>query len=102
MYGELMWRPWELMEATFKDVSLAIYGLREKDYWLESILRRVAAGVVSSGNNAKLAKGFNRFWPDSRPKKGTSVFDPDSPQMKQLRRFKEMEAEQKINNAGGT
>lgn len=95
MTGELGYREWELWETTWKGIILALQGLRDKDYAHESMIRRLASAVVSSGNNKRLANGFATFWPDPRKnEKGKKrILDPNSPQAMQLRRFKQMEAE---------
>ena len=99
--GELNYREWEVWETTWVGIVLALKGLRDKDYVHESIMRRLAAAVVGSGSNKKLSSGFQTFWPDSRKKKRRNL-DPNSPQAMQLRRFKQMEAEKKIKDAGRT
>lgn len=103
MCGELGYREWELWDTTWIGIILALQGLRDKDYAHESMVRRLAAAVVSSGNNKRLANGFATFWPDPRKnqKKRRNV-DPNSPQAMQLRRFKQMEAEKKFKDAGRT
>lgn len=96
MYGELHWKPWELKHALWVDVMLAIYGLREKDYYDQSILRRVAAAIAASGSNQKFARQFDKFWPELKQKgrqKNTKALE-------QLRRFKLLEAQKKHAAAG--
>jgi len=71
----------------WSDISLAIYGLREKDYYTASLFRRVAAAAWL-GHGNKFDK-FDKFWPDAKHK----TIKPDSRALEQLRRFKLMEAE---------
>jgi len=93
MMGELNYKEWEIWETTWKGIVLSLTGLRDKDYSTESLFRRVAAACVGSGSNKKLAQSFTTsFWPDSRKKKRKTILDPQSPQARQLARFKEMEA----------
>lgn len=97
-YGELFWKPCDLAEYSFYDVILAIEGLRNKDYWHELLIRKLARTVAYAGNNRTMAKQFdNKFWPDSRKsvKKGIPQAALD-----QLRRFRVAEEAKKLKDAG--
>lgn len=88
IYGELGIRPWELEQMTFKQVMLAIEGLRNRDKLLESWIRRATCIIGSSNFGGKaVAAKFDRLWPTEKGPVNVSQRALD-----QLRKFRESEA----------
>ena len=63
MYGELNIKPWELYRMTFRDVLLAIDGIREKDLYNQALLRRATLIIASALGGKRTAGAINRLWP---------------------------------------
>lgn len=82
--------PWELARMTFREVVLAIDGLRDKDKLHRDWIRRAAFIIGASGWNAKqiVAKFDNKLWPIetlNKPNVREAAYE-------QLRKFREAEA----------
>lgn len=82
--------------ATWREISLALYGLDIKNNFHYELARRVASAVVYSGMNRKLAFGFDRFFPPFNKENKSSGIPPAA--IAQLRRLKTIEAQK---NAAG-
>lgn len=63
MYGELNIKPWELYRMTIRDALLAIAGLREKDLYNQSILRKATTLIMSSFIGVKAVGIIKKGWP---------------------------------------
>lgn len=82
---------------TFKEVLLAIQGLRDRDKMLESWIRRATMIIGSSNFNGKeVASKFNRMWPTEK-----GPVNVGEAAKEQLRKFREnaalKRANQKVN-----
>jgi hypothetical protein len=70
MYGELYIKPWELHRMTFRDIMLSLDGLREKDLFNQSLIRRSTLIISSALGGKKVAQSIEKIWPLGESKKG--------------------------------
>jgi hypothetical protein len=70
MYGELYIKPWELHRMTFRDILLSLDGLREKDLFNQSLIRRSTLIISSALGGKKVAQSIEKIWPLGDSKKG--------------------------------
>lgn len=73
---------------TYREVILAIDGLRDKDLYNQHLTRRSSFIIASSGYNAKnIVKKFDKLWPmEGEVKNGVGA-----QQLAMLKQFKEQE-----------
>ena len=79
---------------TFKEVILAIDGLRERDKMLEGWIRRSTFIIASTNFGGKAVSGkMDRLWPVEHGK-----VNVNEKALEQLRKFREIEALKRAQN----
>ena len=58
---------------SFRQVMLAIHGLREKDLYNQALIRRSTMIIASSSGGKKVAQYINKIWPIGENKKGDQL-----------------------------
>lgn len=82
---------------TFREVVLAINGLRDRDVMMQAMYRRMTAIIASTNmGGGKVASKINKLWPLPTDTGG----DISDKAKEVLRSFKVAEAAKKISNAG--
>jgi hypothetical protein len=82
--------------VTFRDVLLAIEGLRERDLMHQHLLRRSTFIIASAGmGGQKIASKMHKLWPMEEENK-SAVSDRVR---KTLRHFQELDAIKKVQDA---
>jgi hypothetical protein len=85
LFGELFIRPWELAKMTFREVILAIDGLRNRDEMMEGWIRRATLIIASSSIGGKeISRRFDKLWPTKR-----GPLKVEEKALEQLRKFRE-------------
>lgn len=81
---------------TLREVMLAIEGIREKDEYNQSLIRRATLIIGSSGMAGKeIARKFDRLWPVKEKKSAPSITDRALQQLKKFRELDEKNADLK-------
>jgi hypothetical protein len=81
---------------TFREVVLAINGLRDRDIMIQAMYRRMTAIIASTNmGGSKVASKINKLWPLPTDTGGDNISEKAK---EVLRSFKVAEAAKKISN----
>lgn len=80
---------------TFRDVLLAIDGLREKDLYNQALIRRATLIIASALGGKRTAGAINRLWPMPKASGEKSLQEKAKDT---LNRFREIEDKNKVKN----
>lgn len=93
MLGELYYKPWELWRMTFRDIILAIDGLRDRDLVNQHLLRRSTFIIASSNIGGKaVSSKMRQLWPINGDDAPDNISDAA---YATLRKFKDMDMAEK-------